>query len=335
MDSKVLLSIKDLRTYFYQDKIINRAVDGISFDIKRGETVCVVGESGCGKSLTALSIMGLVPYPGKIVSGEIMFDGEDLTKKTDNEMRAYRGSRIGMIFQEPMTSLNPVLKLGYQISEVYRFHEGLTKEEAREKSIEMLRLVDIPEPEQRYEDYPHQLSGGMRQRVMIAMALACRPELLICDEPTTALDVTVQAQILKLILELQEQIGMSVLLITHDMGVVSEMADEIIVVYAGKVVEKCDSQELFKKQYHPYTAALIKSIPVIGANQKQLATIPGIVPRLTLEHKGCLFADRCEYCRDICRKTEPPLHKIEEGREVACLRYSDEWHESPKGKEKM
>lgn len=327
-NKNILLRVEELRTYFYQDGAESRAVDGISFDIERKETVCLVGESGCGKSLTALSILGLVPYPGKVVSGRILFDGEDLLQKKENELRDYRGHRIGMIFQEPMTSLNPVLKLGYQISEVYRVHQQLSPREAREKAIEMLRLVNIAEPEQRYEEYPHQLSGGMRQRVMIAMALACKPDLLICDEPTTALDVTVQAQILRLILQMQQRMGMSVLLITHDMGVVSEMADEVIVIYAGKIVEKCGSQAIFEKQYHPYTEALIHSIPVIGTEQTTLATIPGMVPRLTGEHQGCLFADRCAFCREVCRQIEPSLQTVEPGRQAACLRYTEHWKEA-------
>ena len=327
-NKNILLRVEELRTYFYQDGAESRAVDGISFDIERKKTVCLVGESGCGKSLTALSILGLVPYPGKVVSGRILFDGEDLLQKKENELRDYRGHRIGMIFQEPMTSLNPVLKLGYQISEVYRVHQQLSPREARKKAIEMLRLVNIAEPEQRYEEYPHQLSGGMRQRVMIAMALACRPDLLICDEPTTALDVTVQAQILRLILQMQQRMGMSVLLITHDMGVVSEMADEVIVIYAGKIVEKCGSQAIFEKQYHPYTEALIHSIPVIGTEQTTLATIPGMVPRLTGEHQGCLFADRCAFCREVCRRIEPSLQTVEPGRQAACLRYTEHWKET-------
>ncbi len=327
-NKNILLRVEELRTYFYQDGAESRAVDGISFDIERKKTVCLVGESGCGKSLTALSILGLVPYPGKVVSGRILFDGEDLLQKKENELRDYRGHRIGMIFQEPMTSLNPVLKLGYQISEVYRVHQQLSPREARKKAIEMLRLVNIAEPEQRYEEYPHQLSGGMRQRVMIAMALACRPDLLICDEPTTALDVTVQAQILRLILQMQQRMGMSVLLITHDMGVVSEMADEVIVIYAGKIVEKCGSQAIFEKQYHPYTEALIHSIPVIGTEQTTLATIPGMVPRLTGEHQGCLFADRCAFCREVCRQIEPSLQTVEPGRQAACLRYTEHWKEA-------
>lgn len=327
-NKNILLRVEELRTYFYQDGAESRAVDGISFDIERKKTVCLVGESGCGKSLTALSILGLVPYPGKVVSGRILFDGEDLLQKKENELRDYRGHRIGMIFQEPMTSLNPVLKLGYQISEVYRVHQQLSPREARKKAIEMLRLVNIAEPEQRYEEYPHQLSGGMRQRVMIAMALACRPDLLICDEPTTALDVTVQAQILRLILQMQQRMGMSVLLITHDMGVVSEMADEVIVIYAGKIVEKCGSQAIFEKQYHPYTEALIHSIPVIGTEQTTLATIPGMVPWLTGEHQGCLFADRCAFCREVCRQIEPSLQTVEPGRQAACLRYTEHWKEA-------
>lgn len=327
-NKNILLRVEELRTYFYQDGAESRAVDGISFDIERKKTVCLVGESGCGKSLTALSILGLVPHPGKVVSGRILFDGEDLLQKKENELRDYRGHRIGMIFQEPMTSLNPVLKLGYQISEVYRVHQQLSPREARKKAIEMLRLVNIAEPEQRYEEYPHQLSGGMRQRVMIAMALACRPDLLICDEPTTALDVTVQAQILRLILQMQQRMGMSVLLITHDMGVVSEMADEVIVIYAGKIVEKCGSQAIFEKQYHPYTEALIHSIPVIGTEQTTLATIPGMVPRLTGEHQGCLFADRCAFCREVCRQIEPSLQTVEPGRQAACLRYTEHWKEA-------
>ena len=327
-NKNILLRVEELRTYFYQDGAESRAVDGVSFDIERKKTVCLVGESGCGKSLTALSILGLVPYPGKVVSGRILFDGEDLLQKKENELRDYRGHRIGMIFQEPMTSLNPVLKLGYQISEVYRVHQQLSPREARKKAIEMLRLVNIAEPEQRYEEYPHQLSGGMRQRVMIAMALACRPDLLICDEPTTALDVTVQAQILRLILQMQQRMGMSVLLITHDMGVVSEMADEVIVIYAGKIVEKCGSQAIFEKQYHPYTEALIHSIPVIGTEQTTLATIPGMVPRLTGEHQGCLFADRCAFCREVCRRIEPSLQTVEPGRQAACLRYTEHWKEA-------
>ncbi len=327
-NKNILLRVEELRTYFYQDGAESRAVDGISFDIERKKTVCLVGESGCGKSLTALSILGLVPYPGKVVSGRILFDGEDLLQKKENELRDYRGHRIGMIFQEPMTSLNPVLKLGYQISEVYRVHQQLSPREARERAIEMLRLVNIAEPEQRYEEYPHQLSGGMRQRVMIAMALACRPDLLICDEPTTALDVTVQAQILRLILQMQQRMGMSVLLITHDMGVVSEMADEVIVIYAGKIVEKCGSQAIFEKQYHPYPEALIHAIPVMGTEQTTVATIPGMVPRLTGEHQGCLFADRCAFCREVCRQIEPSLQTVEPGRQAACLRYTEHWKEA-------
>ncbi|MDY3918705.1 MAG: ABC transporter ATP-binding protein [Candidatus Limivivens sp.] len=321
MKENVVLSVRNLKTYFKQDGYTTRAVDGISFDIPRGKTLCLVGESGCGKSLTAMSILGLVPYPGEVVEGKILFHDTDLTKVKKKNMSNYRGKSIGMIFQEPMTSLNPVLRIGRQLSEVYRVHEKMGKKEAKEHAIEMLRMVKIPEPEQRYRDYPHQLSGGMRQRVMIAMALACKPDILICDEPTTALDVTVQAQIMKLIVELQNQMGMSVLLITHDMGIVSEMADQIHVIYAGKIVEKCDRERLFVKQYHPYSEALIRSIPVIGQRDRELYSIPGMVPRLTEERKGCLFAERCPYAMDRCRKETPELTEVEPGREVACYRY--------------
>ena len=322
MDNReTVLSVKDLKTYFYQDNAVTKAVDGISFDLHRGETLCLVGESGCGKSMTALSLLGLVPAPGKVVEGEAIMKGRDILKEKKKDMWHIRGKDIGMIFQEPMTSLNPVLKIGYQISEVYRIHAGLSKEEAKEKAIEMLRLVHIPEPEQRYGDYPHQLSGGMRQRVMIAMALACDPEILICDEPTTALDVTVQAQIMRLIVELQQKLGMAVLLITHDMGVVSEMADQIYVIYAGRVVEISDREGMFVKQFHPYSEALIRSIPVIGEKDKELYSIPGMVVKLTDDVKGCAFAGRCPYVQDRCRESVPELKEVEPGRKVACYRY--------------
>ncbi len=321
MQEEAVLSVRNLKTWFRQDGHTIRAIDGISFDIEPGKTLCLVGESGCGKSLTAMSILGLVPYPGEVVEGEILLRGTNLRKMKKKNLWKYRGSDVGMIFQEPMTSLNPVLRIGYQLSEVYRIHEKISRKEAKERAIEMLRMVKIPEPEKRYRDYPHQLSGGMRQRVMIAMALACRPGLLICDEPTTALDVTVQAQIMKLIVELQQQIGMSVLLITHDMGIVSEMADEIHVIYAGKIVEKCDGKRLFLKQYHPYSEALIRSIPVIGQKDRELYSIPGMVPKLTEDKKGCMFAERCPYAQERCFQEMPELREIEPGREVACYRY--------------
>jgi len=318
---EIVLSVRDLKTYFYLDNTVLKAIDGISFDLRKGQTLCLVGESGCGKSMTALSLLGLVPAPGKVVAGSAIMKGRDILKEKKKNLWQLRGKDIGMIFQEPMTSLNPVLKIGYQISEVYRIHGGLSKDEAREKAIEMLRLVHIPEPEQRYNDYPHQLSGGMRQRVMIAMALACDPEVLICDEPTTALDVTVQAQIMRLIVELQQKMGMSVLLITHDMGVVSEMADEIFVIYAGRVVETSDREGMFLKQYHPYSEALIRSIPVIGDKDKELYSIPGMVVKLTDAVRGCAFCDRCPYAQDRCREEVPELKEVAPGRKVACYRY--------------
>ncbi len=322
MDNNIVLSVRDLKTYFKVDKTTIKAIDGISFDLEKGKTLCLVGESGCGKSMTAFSIMGQVPFPGKVVGGEAILRGEtDLLKIKNKDKWKFRGKDVGMIFQEPMTSLNPVVKIGKQISEVYRVHQGLSKEEAKKRSIEMLRMVHIPEPEDRYNDYPHQLSGGMRQRVMIAMALACNPDVLICDEPTTALDVTVQAQIMRLIVELQQKVGTAVILITHDMGVVSELADVIYVIYAGKVVEVSDREGMFKKQYHPYSEALIRSIPVIGERDKKLYSIPGMVPKLTDDTVGCLFADRCEYCMERCRKETPVLKEVEENRKVACFRY--------------
>lgn len=325
MNESVLLEVKDLQTHFFLEEGVSKALSGVNFQILKGKTLGVVGESGCGKSLTALSIMGLVPNPpGKVVGGEIFFHGEDLLKKKKSEMRKIRGSRIAMIFQEPMTSLNPVMTIGKQIEETIRTHQKLRKPEAHEKAIEMLKLVRIPMAEQRYHEYPHQLSGGMRQRVMIAIALACKPELLICDEPTTALDVTVQAQILKLINELKEELGMSVMLITHDLGVISQMADQVVVMYAGKVVEYGDGETIFRHPLHPYTEALLKSVPQMDADsQEKLYMIKGMVPNLLKEHKGCLFAPRCEYATDRCFAEEPDYVKRPEGT-VKCHRYTQE-----------
>ncbi len=322
-ENNTLLEVKDLHTYFYLEQGISKALHGVSFDIKKGETLGVVGESGCGKSMTALSIMQLVPNPpGRIVSGEISFKGEDLLSKSKKEMRDMRGSKIAMIFQEPMTSLNPVMTIGKQIEETIRIHEQLPKAEARKKAIEMLKLVRIPEAEQRYREYPHQLSGGMRQRVMIAIALACQPDLLICDEPTTALDVTVQAQILKLIAQLQKKNGMSVMLITHDLGVISQVADRIVIMYAGKIVEYGTRKSIFQNPLHPYTEALLKAVPKLNDEEgKQLYMIKGMVPDLSKEQKGCLFAERCPYAQKICFEQEPDLQELETGK-VCCHRYS-------------
>lgn len=325
MNESVLLEVKDLQTHFFLEQGVSKALSGVNFQILKGKTLGVVGESGCGKSLTALSIMGLVPNPpGKVVGGEILFHGEDLLKKKKSEMRKIRGSKIAMIFQEPMTSLNPVMTIGKQIEETIRTHQKLRRPEAHEKAIEMLKLVRIPMAEQRYHEYPHQLSGGMRQRVMIAIALACKPELLICDEPTTALDVTVQAQILQLINDLKEELGMSVMLITHDLGVISQMADQVVVMYAGKVVEYGDGETIFRHPLHPYTEALLKSVPQMeGMHQEKLYMIKGMVPNLLKEHKGCLFAPRCEYATEKCFAEEPVYVKQPEG-VVKCHRYAQE-----------
>lgn len=326
-ENTTLLEVKDLHTYFYLEQGISKALHGVSFDIKKGETLGVVGESGCGKSMTALSIMQLVPNPpGRIVSGEINFQGVNLLTKSKKEMRAMRGSKIAMIFQEPMTSLNPVMTIGKQIEETIRIHEDVSKTEAKKRAIDMLKLVKIPEPEQRYREYPHQLSGGMRQRVMIAIALACRPDLLICDEPTTALDVTVQAQILKLIAALQKENGMSVMLITHDLGVISQVADRIVIMYAGKIVEYGTKKSIFEHPLHPYTEALLKAVPKLNDEDgKELYMIKGMVPDLSKEQKGCLFAERCPHAREVCFRQEPELRELSAGR-VCCHRYS--WEDS-------
>ena len=326
MESELLLEVKDLKTYFFLEQGVSRALDGISFDIRKGETLGVVGESGCGKSLTALSVMRQVPSPpGRIVGGEILFEGEDLLKKSGREMRRIRGAKIAMIFQEPMTSLNPVMTIGKQISETLRIHRKISAQEAKRKAIEMLGLVKIPLPEQRYAEYPHQLSGGMRQRVMIAMALACSPDLLICDEPTTALDVTVQAQILKLIDELKRNLHMSVMLITHDLGVISQVADRVIIMYAGSIVEYGNGRDIFSAPLHPYTQALLKSIPKIGDDGRgELYMIRGMVPDLLSPPAGCLFAPRCEYATERCFRQAPELTERPSGG-VRCFRYSPDW----------
>lgn len=326
MDNNVLISVKNLKTHFFLEDGVLKALDGISFHINKGETLGVVGESGCGKSLTALSIMRLVQSPpGKIVGGEILFEGDDILQKTKKEMRKIRGEKIAMIFQEPMTSLNPVLTIGWQITETLKTHQKLSNEEAKKKAIEMLKTVNIPLPEQRYKEYPHQLSGGMRQRVMIAMALACNPSLLICDEPTTALDVTVQAQILKLINSLKKRLNMSIMMITHDLGVISEIADRVIIMYAGRIVEERNGKDIFSIPLHPYTEALLKSVPNIDNENKQLYMIKGMVPNLLKEHKGCLFAPRCDYARSLCFETEPELVMYNEKSQVRCHKYTKDW----------
>jgi oligopeptide/dipeptide ABC transporter ATP-binding protein len=306
--SNPLLQIEDLKTHFFTDDGVVRAVDGVTYDVRPGETLAVVGESGSGKSVTALSILRLVAEPpGRIVGGRILFKGQDLTKKSPAEMRKIRGKEISMIFQEPMTSLNPVYTCGEQIIEAVVLHEGVDRRAARLRAIEMLKLVGIPAPEQRVDEYPHQMSGGMRQRVMIAMALACRPSILIADEPTTALDVTIQAQILDLLRSLQDSLGMAVLLITHDLGVVAETAHRVAVMYAGQVVEYCDVKEAFKRALHPYTAGLQASLPKLGVRQQSLRVIPGNVPNPVRFPRGCRFHPRCPVRIDKCLEDPPVL----------------------------
>ncbi len=317
-----LLEVRDLRTQFSTDDGIARAVDGVSYEVDARETLGIVGESGCGKSVTALSILRLIPTPpGRIASGEVRFNGRDLLKLSESEMRSVRGGEIGMIFQEPMTSLNPVFPCGEQIAEGVRLHEKLGRRAAADRAVEMLKRVGIPDPAGRAKVYPHQLSGGMRQRVMIAMALACSPKLLIADEPTTALDVTVQAQVLELIQQLQDELGMGVVLITHDLGVVAETADRVAVMYAAKIVEYAPVGEVFTNPLHPYTLGLLRSIPRLGRKVARLATIEGTVPPPTRYPPGCHFADRCPLATEICRTTEPPLEPKPQGpadHTVAC-----------------
>ena len=321
-----LLEVKGLKTHFFTDEGVVRAVDGVDFYINKGETLGVVGESGCGKSVTALSIMRLIPQPpGRITEGQILYDGKNLLDLTPAQMRKIRGKEISMIFQEPMTSLNPVFTVGEQIAEALRLHEGLGRRDAMDKTVEMLKLVHIPNADRRVKEYPHQLSGGMRQRIMIAMALSCNPKLLIADEPTTALDVTIQAQILELLNELKAKLGMAILLITHDMGVIAETAQRVVVMYAAKVAEEAAVGELFKEPLHPYTQGLLRSIPRIdlAATQKtKLETIPGTVPTLRgAEKPGCRFAPRCAFAKPMHFENTPELKEVRPGHKVACFLY--------------
>jgi oligopeptide/dipeptide ABC transporter ATP-binding protein len=313
-----ILDVSNLRTYFFSTGKVIPAVDGVSFHINRGETLCVVGESGCGKSVTSLSIMRLIPVPpGRYVSGEIIFNGEDLLKKSESQMRSIRGNAISMIYQEPMTSLNPVFTIGMQIMESIKLHKGLSNKEAKEKAIEMLSLVGMSNPSRRLKEYPHQLSGGMRQRVMIAMGLCCQPQLLIADEPTTALDVTIQAQILDLMRKLKQELRMTILFITHDLGVVAEMADRVIVMYGGKIVEEANVNDIFARPLHPYTAGLLTCIPKLDEERKKLNVIKGVVPSPNDFPPGCRFHPRCPYTQEICLKEEPLLRNIGNSK-VAC-----------------
>jgi peptide/nickel transport system ATP-binding protein len=320
-----ILDIADLRTWFFTRDGVVRAVDGVSFHVLPGETLAIVGESGCGKSVTALSVLRLIPSPpGRIVSGAIRFAGRDLLGLSEAEMRDVRGNDISMIFQEPMTSLNPVLTIGHQIAETLMLHQGLDRKRALAKSADMLRLVHIPEAERRIKEYPHQLSGGMRQRVMIAMALACNPKLLIADEPTTALDVTIQAQILDLMRELKQKIDAAIVLITHDLGVVAEMAQRVVVMYAGKKAEEAPVATLFRRPLHPYTKGLLASVPRLGASlhrerAPRLAEIPGTVPSLKEPIPGCPFETRCSFATDLCRREMPAFDEKEPGHFAACF----------------
>ncbi len=319
-----LLEVRDLKTYFYTEEGVVPAVDGVSFQLMRGATLGILGESGCGKSVTSLSIMRLIPQPpGRIAGGQILFEGEDLLKKREAEMRKIRGNEIAMIFQEPMTSLNPVFTVGDQIMEAIILHQKVNKREARRRAIEMLRLVGIPSPERRVDDYPHQMSGGMRQRVMIAMALSCNPKLLIADEPTTALDVTIQAQILDLMRRLQQELGTAIMLITHNMGVIAELVEDVVVMYAGKVVESASVLSIFKEPKHPYTVGLLESVPKLHENRERLRAIEGVVPSPYNMPTGCRFHPRCEFAREICQRLEPPPMEVAPGHMTACWRYTD------------
>jgi oligopeptide/dipeptide ABC transporter ATP-binding protein len=326
-DGAPLLEVKGLSTYYFTRDGVVKAVDGVDLKIDRGEILGLVGESGCGKSVTSLSILRLIAEPGKVVSGEIRFHDEDLLKKSIAEMRAIRGDRISMIFQQPVSSLNPVYTAGFQIAEVYEVHQGLKHKVGEEKAIEMLSRVGISDPARRVKSYPHELSGGMAQRVMIAMALAAGPELLIADEPTTALDVTIQAQILDLMRQLRADMGMAIILITHDLGIVAEMADRVAVMYAGRIVEEASTDALFARPQHPYTVGLIGSIPIIGTRKEWLDVIPGRVPNLIDLPPGCRFASRCrarvQNRLEICTVTEPDLIETEPGHKVRCWLFQE------------
>lgn len=325
MDKKEpLLDVQDLQTFFHTENGTVRAVDGVSFKVNKGEIVAIVGESGCGKSVTSFSIIDLISPPGKIEGGKVLFEGQDLTKFSKRQMRNIRGNEISMIFQEPLTSLNPVFTVGHQISEAILLHQKISKVEARKRSIDMLKRVGIPRAEQVYSSYPHSLSGGMRQRAMIAMALSCNPKLLIADEPTTALDVTIQAQILYILKELSDSFNTAIILITHDLGVVAELVDRVIVMYAGQVVEERDVYNLFAEPMHPYTKGLLNSTPRIQDLKDKLESIEGTVPTPEEMPKGCRFNPRCPYVMDICREKDPELTQLDSGEQVRCWLYEEE-----------
>ncbi|MDU1412940.1 MAG: ABC transporter ATP-binding protein [Clostridium sp.] len=330
-----LLEVRNLKTYFYTDNGVVRAVDGVSFDVKPGRTLGIVGESGCGKSITSMSILKLIDKPGKIVDGTIKFNSDDIVPMTDDQIQHIRGNDISMIFQEPMTSLNPVFRVEDQIMEAVILHQGLKKEEARKVAIDMLEFVGIPRPEEVARDYPHQLSGGMRQRVMIAMALACRPKLLIADEPTTALDVTIQAQILRLMNDLKEKTNTAIMLITHDLGVIAQMADDVIVMYSGKIVESAPIRELFSNPKHPYTKGLLASIPSLEEDKERLYSIEGVVPNPFHLPEGCYFAPRCEFAKEECKHKMPAEIELGDEHKVRCFLYTDKVDELHNKKEEI
>jgi len=321
--SKAVIELKDLQTHFQTEEGTVKAVNHVSFSVREGETVCVVGESGCGKSVTALSVMGLIAESGSVVGGDILYEGKSLLRMKEKELRSLRGNDIAMIFQEPMTSLNPVFTVGEQIVETLREHELLSKNEAYKKAIELIRKVGIARADEIVHSYPHELSGGVLQRIMIAVALSCNPKLLIADEPTTALDVTIQAQILDLLRQVKEEFKTSILLITHDLGVVAEMADYVVVMYGGKVIEEAPVLEIFQNPKHPYTKGLLKSKPVMGKRIDKLYSIPGQVPNLVGLGEFCYFSGRCEHCMEICGKEAPNLNVNDENHKVACWLYEE------------
>lgn len=320
MNDSIVLDIRDLKSHFFTAKGEVPAVDGVSIEVPAGKIIGIVGESGCGKSMTAMSVMGLLRYPGKVVGGSITLEGRDITHLSPRELAKVRGNEISMIFQEPMTSLNPVYPVGKQVQEAILLHQKVSKEEAKQRVIDIFRAVGISEPEKRYKSYPHQLSGGLRQRVMIGMAMVCRPKVMIADEPTTALDVTIEAQILQLMKKLCEEQGTSIILITHNMGVVAEVCDYVYVMYAGKVMEQAETFELFDHTAHPYTQGLLKSIPKLDSREERLYTIEGVVPNLLHLPKGCRFCTRCEYATERCRNEEPQMYETAGGHKVRCFR---------------
>ena len=317
-----LLEITDLRTYFFTEAGVVKAVDGISVDVAEGETIGLVGESGSGKSVTAQSALRIVPQPGKIVDGAIQFEGEDLLAKSENEMRKYRGPKMAVVFQDPTTSLNPIYTVEKQLTDILRLHKDLTKREARKVALNLLERVNIPEAEERLRAYPHELSGGMKQRIAIARALSCEPRLLFADEPTTNLDVTIQAQVLELLKELQKEFGMAMVMITHDMGIIADMTERVTVLYAGHVMEAADTRSIFGDPKHPYTEALLKAVPSV-AQTRALEVIPGNIPNLIDPPSGCVFHPRCKYAKEICMKEVPKLEKAGEGHYVACYRWRE------------